>query len=245
MLDQGAVEEVHGRGADEAGDEEVGGMVVEVHGGGHLLDGAVVHHGDALAEGEGLGLVVGDVEHGGAEAGVEAGDFGAHWRRVWASRLERGSSSRSRVGRRTRARPRATRWRWPPERAAGRRSRQGVSSRSCAASRTRLVDFRPGEMPDLQAEGEVVIDRHVGVEGVVLEDHGDVAVLRGQVVDDLAGEGDGARGGLLQAGDEAQGGGLAAARGADQDEEFLVLNDEAGVVHGAKGLAGRAPGRSW
>ena len=56
--------------------------------------------------------------------------------RSFASRLDSGSSIRNTDGSRTIARPIATRWRWPPERLAGLRSRCCWRSRIFAASST-------------------------------------------------------------------------------------------------------------
>ena len=74
------------------------------------------------------------------------------------------------------------------------------------------------------------------VEGVVLEDHSDVAILRGNVGDVLIADEDATTVDVLQAREHAQGGGLAAAGGADQDEEFAVGDVEAQLVDG--GLVG-------
>ena len=62
----------------EDGDEQVARVVVELTGGGDLLDDAVLHDDDAGAQRHGLGLVVGDVDDGGAQALMERGDLGAH-----------------------------------------------------------------------------------------------------------------------------------------------------------------------
>ena len=70
----------------------------------------------------------------------------------------------------------------------------------------------------------------MGVQGVGLEDHGDVAVLGGHVVHDLAVDEQLALADLLQAGHHAQGGGLAAAGGADQHDELLVRDLQIEVV---------------
>ena len=87
------VEEVHLRCADEAGDEEVRRVVEDLLRGADLLDEAVAHDDDAVAQGHGLGLVVGDVDEGGvdplaqldylrahlvAELGVEVGQGFVH-----------------------------------------------------------------------------------------------------------------------------------------------------------------------
>ena len=56
--------------------------------------------------------------------------------RSFASRFDSGSSIRNAFGLRTIARPMATRWRWPPDRFAGLRSRWFWRSRISAASLT-------------------------------------------------------------------------------------------------------------
>ena len=68
LLLQLTVEEVHLGRADEAGHEQVGGLVGAPPGGADLLDEAVLHDDDAVAQGHGLGLVVGDVDEGGVDA---------------------------------------------------------------------------------------------------------------------------------------------------------------------------------
>jgi hypothetical protein len=66
-----------GRGADEAGDEDVGRAVVHLARGRALLQDAVLEHGDTVAHRHGLDLVVGDVDRGDAEATLQRGDLGA------------------------------------------------------------------------------------------------------------------------------------------------------------------------
>ena len=70
--------EVHRRRADEAGDEEVHGGVVELHRRADLLQHARAHHGHAVAERHGLGLVVRHVDHRGAELLLQPRHLGAH-----------------------------------------------------------------------------------------------------------------------------------------------------------------------
>jgi hypothetical protein len=82
----------------------------------------------------------------------------------------------------------------------------------------------------LQPERQVLLHRHVRVEGVILEHHGDVAVLGRQVVDHPAADGDRARGDLLQAGDGPESGRLAAPGWADEHHELAVGDVEAQVV---------------
>ena len=85
-----------------------------------------------------------------------------------------------------------------------------------------LVDLVFRGVAQLEGEGHVFIHCHVRVQGVVLEDHRDVAVLGSHVVHQLAVDVQLAVGDLLESGDHAQRRGLAAAGGADQHDEFLV-----------------------
>ena len=105
----------------------------------------------------------------------------------------------------------ATRCRWPPESAFG-------------------------ELPQLQAVGDVVIDRHMGVQGVVLEHHGDVPVLGGHAVHLPSADVDLAVRDVLQARHHPQGSGLAAARGAHQHDELLVRNLQIKGLHRYHGV---------
>src|SRR3990172_11716355 len=70
------------------------------------------------------------------------------------------------------------------------------------------------------------------VEGVRLEYHGDVPVLRRDVIHQAVAYIDVALGQGLQAGEEADDRGLPAAGRADEDQEFLVGNLQRQVVDG-------------
>jgi len=80
----------------------------------------------------------------------------------------------------------------------------------------RLVDFAPGAAGHLQPEADVLTDGQVGEEGVALEDGVDGAAVGRQRGDVLAVEEDPAGVGRLEAGDDAQQGGLAAAAGPEK-----------------------------
>src|ERR1041385_7113928 len=123
-----------------------------------------------------------------------------------ASRFDSGSSNRKTCGSRTMARPMATRWRWPPGSCRGERPSRAPRPRG-AAGGVLPAGQLPREAPEQVAEAEdvggalhprvdlglgrgaqphreahVVGDRHVRIERVVLEHHGDVALLRRHVV---------------------------------------------------------------
>src|SRR5450759_2661821 len=85
----------------------------------------------------------------------------------------------------------------------------------------------------LHAQPELDVLRHVLVreQSMALEHHAEAAVARLQVVDHASIDADFAGGRILQAGDHAQRRGLAAAGGADEDDEFAVLDGEAQIFH--------------
>ena len=82
----------------------------------------------------------------------------------------------------------------------------------------------------LEPEAEVLLDRHLGVERVVLEHHRDVAVARSEVGDVAVADQDSSLGDLLEPGDHAQKGRLAAPGRADEHHELAVMDVERDVV---------------
>ena len=145
-------EEIHARRTEEAGDEAIGRAIVELERGADLLDDAVVEHDDAARHGHGLGLVVGDVDHGGLELGVEPPSSTRICERSAASRLESGSSNRKTSGERVMARPMATRCFWPPDSCLGFLSRCSVMRRISAARWTALSISALGRPAILRAK---------------------------------------------------------------------------------------------
>ena len=119
----GRLEQVHRRRADEPGDEQVTGRVVEHLRRVDLLEPALLEHGDAVAHRHRLDLVVRDVDRGHAEVRLDPGDLGPHLDAQLRVEVRQRLVHEERAGSRTIARPIATRWRWPPESCSGLRSR--------------------------------------------------------------------------------------------------------------------------
>src|SRR6185436_6186681 len=84
--------------------------------------------------------------------------------------------------------------------------------------------------PHAQAEGDVLEDRHVAEEGIVLEHEADPALANVGVGCVLAVEEDGARVGHLEAGDDAQQRRLARARRPEQRDQLAGGDVETEVV---------------
>ena len=72
----------------------------------------------------------------------------------------------------------------------------------------------------------------MGIERVVLEDHCDITLLRGQVGDIAIADADDAVGDALEAGHQSENGRLAATRRADEDEELAIRYVEAEIPGG-------------
>ena len=220
------LEDAHRGRPDEEGHEEVRRPVVHLEGRADLLESAVLHDGDPRAHRHGLDLVVGDVDRRRLQPALQALDLGPHLEpQLRVEVRERlveevdGGLAHDRASQRDAL-----------ALASRELARAAVEERRELEGRRRLgdqaVDLFARDLPHLQAELEVLADGHVGVESVVLEDHGDVAVLRREVVDAAAADGDRSSGEVFEACDHPERRRLPAARGADEDHEFLVADLE-------------------
>ena len=93
-------------------------------------------------------------------------------------------------------------------------------------------------LAQLQREGHIFIHGHVRVKGVILENHCDIAILGGDVVHELAVDIQLSLSDLFQTCDHAQRGGLTAAGGADQNDEFLIGYLKVELLHRDNALLG-------
>ncbi len=93
-----------------------------------------------------------------------------------------------------------------------------------------LIDLILGEVPQLEAKGHIIEDRHVRIESVVLENHSDIAIFWGDIVDHLVAYINLALASIFQACYHAQDSALAAAGRTDQYKELFVLDIKVNVV---------------
>src|SRR5215475_15696968 len=73
-----------------------------------------------------------------------------------------------------------------------------------------LIHLLTGNMPDPEAQGNVLVDRQVRVQRVVLEHHRHVALSGGTIIDDAVSDSDRSLGDVLQTRNHPQRRGLAA-----------------------------------
>src|SRR5206468_9104996 len=93
-----------------------------------------------------------------------------------------------------------------------------------------LIDNRGSLFPYGQSETEVLANRHVRVERVVLEDHRDVTLLRRKIGHVAVANPDDAIGYALEPGHHSEHGGFPASRRADENEELAVGDLQAEIA---------------
>ncbi len=147
-------QDVDARRADELRHVDGRRLLVDLARRAELQHHAAEHDRDPVGHGHGLGLVVGDVDRGDADPRCRSTSSRRMSWRSAASRFDSGSSIRKALGWRTMARPRATRWRWPPESWPGRRAMRWSMERSFAASSTsRRMAARRSPVPRRGGQG--------------------------------------------------------------------------------------------
>jgi hypothetical protein len=226
--------EVHRRGADEPGHEQVGRPLVQPLRRVQLDDPPVAHHGDAVAHRHRLDLVVRDVHRRRPEPLLELLDLGTHLDAQLGvevrERLVHQERSRLAHDRAAHRHPLAL----AARKLAGLSLEQVRQSENLGRRRDALRDFALLHVPQPQPEADVLADGHVRVQRVALEDHRDVAVHRVEIVDDAAADPDLAVGELLQARRQAEHRCLAGARRPDEHDELPVRDLEVHAVDGRR-----------
>ena len=223
--------QVHRRGADEAGDEDVGRAIVQLGRGADLLQDTELDDGDAIAHRQGLGLIVGHVQGGDTQLALQGSDLGT------GLDTELGVE----VGQRLiheedlRLTDDCTAHSHALTLTARQSLRLTIEVLGQVEDLSGLLDaladlFLRGA-GDLQGEAHVVGNGHVRVQGVVLEHHCDVAVLRLHRGDVLATDEDASLVDLFEACEHTQGRRLTATRRADQHQEFAILDVEVQIIH--------------
>ena len=212
-------------GAEELGGEAGVGVMEQGFRGAGLFYSAILHYQDPVAELHGFVLVVGDADGGGAALAEDGADFGAELFPEAGVEAGEGFVHQDEGG------------------FGGEGAGEGDALLLAAGELVGVAGFVSGEADHSQgcggefaaavfgdAESDIAGDGEVGEQGAFLEDHSDAAFF-GALVDagavhGAAGDADFAGVGGVKAGDEAEGGGFAAAAGAEEAEDFARLEAE-------------------
>ncbi len=231
-----AGDEVHRGAANERGDELVGWPLVDVHRAVDLLDDAAVHEDDAVAERHGFDLVVRDVNNRRFEPQVKASDFGPHLDAEFGVEVGERLVEQKDFGFANDGAAEGD----PLPLAAGELAWAAVEERfdrqdgGCFVDA--FLDFGFGCTAHFEAEGHVLVHRHVRVERVILKNHGDVAHPGGDIVDEAVADIDLSAASLFQAGDHAERSRFTASARTDEDDELAVADVETHIVDGVKAV---------
>ena len=213
-------DEVHRRRSDEGRHEGIGRAGVDFLGRGDLLEFSIVEDRDALADGHGFDLVVGDVDHGGmgdfmdayqflprplAELGVQIGE--RFIEQEIGGMFHDGPAERHPLF-------------LPAGEGTYRLGREIFEMQHGKRFLRALFDFCLRQFLDFEPESDVVPHVHVGKEGVALEHHGHVPLTWRHIIHPLSAEVKVAVGDGFEARDHAERGGFPAARRTQENDPF-------------------------
>ena len=225
-----AVEEIHRRRADEARDEQVLRPVVKLERRADLFHQAVMHDHDAVGERHRLDLIVGDVDGRGLQALMQFLDLGAHGDAKLGVEIRERLVEQENL-RITHDRPaHGDALTLPAGELARITVEQKGKSENIGGSLHTLRDLTLRRAAQHEREAHIGGDRHVRVEGVVLEHHGDVALFRRHAIDHALADADFAGGDVLEPRDHAQKRRLAASRRSHQHDELAVVDQDVDAV---------------
>ena len=231
LLGEANGEEVHLGRADESGNEQVGGIVVEVLGGVNLLDEAVLHNYDAGTHGHSFGLVVGYVDEGGLQALMELGDLSSHLNAQLGVEVGKRFVHKEDLGLTNDGATERNALSLTAGKSLGLTVEEMLDIEDAGSFLNALVDLGLGGLAELKTESHVVIYGHVRIQGVVLEYHGDVAILGSYVVNEFVADVKLAVGDLFKTSDHAQGGRFSAAGRTYENDEFLIFDVQAEIAY--------------
>src|SRR5262249_38949487 len=212
---QARLQKIHRRATNEAGHELVLRLIINFHGWTDLLDKAIAHDYDTVPHGHGFHLVMGHINHRGIETLVELDQLSTHIDpqlgvqvTQWLIKQEDFRLPHNRPAY-CDALPLSTRelLRLAVE--------QIADTENVSRGFDPTLDLVPRGTAQLEREGHVFVDRHVRVEGIILEHHGDITVFWGYIVHQALTDIDLSCRDVLQPCDHAQRRCLATSRGTD------------------------------
>ena len=222
------------RQAEKARDKSRLGVLVNLARCAHLLNATVVEHGDAVAQRQRLFLIVRDEDEGDANLALNLFELNLH---LLAKLLVEGAE---RLIEQQHARLQDQRARQGD--ALPLTTRELVRKPICHVSEAHLLEgggdalalLDLGHLAHSEPVRDVLSDRHVRKERVVLKDRVDGAVEGRRARDVGAGDRDRAACHVVEACDEAQHRGLAGARRSEHREELARLDVQSEIVDGGR-----------
>ena len=225
-------DEIHPRLPEETCDEAVGRLLVELQRRAVLLDPALVEDDDAVGQRHRLDLIMRHIDHGGLQPLVQPCDLDAHLGPEAGVEVRERLVEQEDVGLADDGAADGDALALPARKLLRLAAEQLFDLQHAGGFRDLAVDLGLVCAQHLERKAHILGHRHMRVERVGLEHHGDAAIRGRHRVHRLAADQQLAGGDLLQPGDHAQQGGLAAAGRADEDDQLAVLDGERDVADG-------------
>ena len=216
---------------DEGGHMHGSGGVVDLGGRADLLELALVHDHDPVGQGHGLLLVVGHEDDRDAQVALNLLQFFPHLLADLGVQGGEGLIQKQQGGLEQQGAGNGDTLLLAAGELAGILLLRSAHRNELQDLLDVLVDGRLGDLPQLQAEGQVLIDRHVGPEVVALEHHGGGALFGRQVDNGLSIHQDIAGSHIQETADGPQDGRFAAAGGAQKGNDFTLIDFEIDMLN--------------
>jgi len=206
--------------------------VLHLAGRAYLEDVAAIEDGHAVGDGEGLFLIMSNVNRGEVKLFANAADFGAHFEAEFGVEVAEGFIQQQTA----RANDEGTGEGNPLLLAAGELVglALGVALHADGSEggSDALVEFGLGDLALDEAEGDVLGDSEVWPECIALKHHAGVSLVRFEAGDVVGAKTEGARIRDVEAGNAAQEGGFSASAGAEQEKKFAGCDFQVEPVQG-------------
>ncbi len=219
-----AIDEVHRWRADKARNKHIGRTIIEIERRTDLLHQTIAHDDDLVCHGHGFDLIVGHINRGGlqtlmqsldlathlhAQLGIEIGQRFVKQKHLWITHNRTAHSHTLTL---------------TAGKLAWKAIQQLVEAENFGCTINAAVAFFFRRVFQHEREAHIVGNRHMRIERIILEYHGDIAFLGAQVIDHTRTNGDFTIADFLKSCDHAQERGFSAARRADEYDKFAVFN---------------------
>ena len=225
------IKEVHDRHADEAGDKQIDRFAEHLLRGADLVDNAVLHDDDPVAQCHGLGLVMRDIHERRIDSLAQLDDLRTHLVTQFCIQVGQRLIHQEDL-------------RVTDHRTADRDTLSLTAGQSFRFSVEILCDIE--DFSDLfhllidlilrcifqfQSKSEIIAHGHMRVQSVALENHGDIAVLRFHIIDKFPIDPQFSAGDLFKTGNHTECRGFSASGRSDKNDKFFVFDRDVDVVN--------------
>ena len=224
------LQEIHRRVTHKAGNKECAWPVVQFIGSSIGLQAAILHDGNAVSHGHGFHLVVGDVDGGYAQFHLQAFDFTAHRQAQTSVQVRERLVEQEQVGLLDQRPPQSHALLLAARKLCWLAVHQVPDAHHISHPLRVLLHLLFRDLLKLERIADVLKDGHVGVEGVTLKNHADVAVLGRKMVHYLPVELNDAFRRFVNARYHQQCGGFPTSRGSQESDKLTIPNLQIDVV---------------